>query len=102
MRLVLVAIALLAPLPVAAESHEGIVRELRIDSDADSPLCATTSPRMPAGARACIYPNRRYYQEMKELLFRALDGKYRCTFSWTLRDTVTNQAQIASISCAAP
>jgi len=106
MRLVLAATALtaiasLTPLPAAAESHEGTVEQIRIDSDADTPLCAATSPSMPGGAWACIYPNRRYYQEMKEVLFRALDAKHRCTFEWTHRDAVTNRAQIASVTCTA-
>jgi hypothetical protein len=95
--------AMISPvsLPAAAESHEGIVRYIRVDSEADAPLCAATSPNMPAGAWACIYPNRPHYHEMKELLLRALDAKYTCTFEWTQRDAVTNRAQVSSITCSA-
>ena len=96
----LIAIFSLAPLHAAAESHEGVVQQLRIDSNADTPLCASTIPSMPGEAWACIYPNRRYYQEMKEMLFRALDARHRCTFEWSQRDTVTNRAHIDRITCA--
>jgi hypothetical protein len=91
----------LMPSPAAAESHEGVVRQIRIDSEADAPLCVATTPNMPGGAWACIYQNRRHYQEMKELLLRALDSKQPCTFEWTQRDSLTNRAQIVSITCSA-
>jgi len=96
----LIAISSLVPLRAAAESHEGVVQQLRIDSNADTPLCAATIPSMPGEAWACIYPNRPYYQEMKEMLFRALDARHKCTFEWSQRDTLTNRAQIVSITCA--
>ncbi len=86
---VLVPIILLMPLPAAAESHEGVVRQIRIDSESDAPLCVATIPNMPGGTWACIYPNRRHYLEMKEMLFRALDSKHTCT------------AQIMSVTCSA-
>ena len=105
-RFVLAAAALtlmtaLMPQPAAAESHRGVVRTIRIDSEADASLCAATSPNMPGNAWACIYPNRRHYQEMKELLLRALDAKLTCTFEWTQRDALTNRAQIISVTCSA-
>jgi hypothetical protein len=90
----------LTPLPAAAESHEGVVRQIRIDTDANTPLCAATNPSMPGGAWACFYPNRPYYREMKEMLFRAFDGKHECTFEWTQRDALTNRAQIAILTCS--
>jgi hypothetical protein len=97
---VLAALAALMPLPAAAESHEGIVRQIRIDSDTDAPLCVATSPGMPGGAWACIYPNRRHYHEMKEMLFRALDARHTCSFVWTNRDAITNRAQLVSVACS--
>lgn len=54
----LAAVISLIPLPAAAESHEGVVRQIRIDTDANTPLCAATNPSMPVGAWACLYPNR--------------------------------------------
>ena len=98
---VLVPIISVMPLPAAAESHEGVVRQIRIDSESDAPLCVATIPNMPGGTWACIYPNRRHYLEMKEMLFRALDSKHTCTFEWTQRDTLTNRAQIMSVTCSA-
>ena len=53
------------------------------------------------GASACIYPNRRHYPEMKELLLRALDARHPCVFEWTQRDSLTNRAQIQAITCSA-
>jgi len=100
-RTALAAVAFLTPLPGAAESHEGVVWQIRIDADANSPLCAATIPGMPGGAWACFYPNRPHYQEMKELLFRAFDGRHTCTFEWTQGDTVTNRAQITILFCSA-
>ena len=97
----LAAVLSLTPFPVAAESHEGVVREIRIDTYADTPLCAATSPPMPGGAWACFYPNRQQYQEMKEMLFRAFDAQHKCTFEWTQKDMVTNRAQIAILTCTA-
>jgi hypothetical protein len=98
----LVAITCFTSLPAAAESHEGVVRQIRIDVDAShTPLCAATNPPMPGGAWACFYPNRPHYQEMKEMLLRAFDGKHICTFEWTQRDAVTNRAQIAILTCSA-
>jgi hypothetical protein len=91
----------LAPLPAAAESHEGLARHIRIDSEADAPLCVATTPNMPGGAWACIYPNRRHYEEMKEMLLRALDAKHLCTFEWTQRDAITRRAQIVAVTCSA-
>lgn len=96
-----VALISLMPLPAAAESHEGVVRHIRIDSEADPPLCVTTIPDMPGGAWACIYQNRRHYLEMKEMLLQALNSRHTCTFEWTQRDTLTNRAQIISITCSA-
>lgn len=96
----LLAIVFLAPLSAGAESHEGVVHQLHIDSNADTPLCAATIPSMPGGAWACIYPSRPYYQEMKEMLFRALDAGHRCAFEWTQRDAVTNRAQIIRVTCS--
>ena len=105
MRRIFAATALVATFSLSsshavAESHEGVVEQLRTDSNADTPLCAATIPGMPGGAWACIYPNRPYYQEMKEMLFRALDAKHRCTFEWSQRDTVTNRAHIDRITCS--
>jgi len=100
-RTVLVALFALMPLTAAAESHEGVVRHIRIDSEADAPFCVATVPNMPGGAWACIYPTRRYYQEMKDLLLRALDSKHTCTFEWTQRDTLTNRAQVIRVTCSA-
>jgi hypothetical protein len=97
----LAALLWLAPAQVLAESHEGQVQQIRIDSDADAPVCAATSPGMPGGAWACIYPNRRHYQEMKEMLFRALEARHWCALEWTLKDTVSNRAQLARITCSA-
>lgn len=101
LRVALAAVIVLTPLPAAAESHEGVVRQIRIDSDTDAPLCVATSPSMPGGAWACIYPNRRHYHEMKELLLRALEAKHTCTFVWTHRDTMTNRAPVLSVTCSA-
>lgn len=95
------AAALLAPLPAAAASHEGVVRQLRVDSEADAPLCALTSPAMPGGDWACVYPNRRHYQEMREMLFRALDARHVCVFEWSVRDAISRRAQIVSLACSA-
>ena len=97
---VFVPVVCLLPVPAVAESHEGVVRQIRIDSDADAPLCVATIPAMPGGALACIYPNRRHYPEMKEMLLRALDSKHTCIFEWTQRDALTNRAHISSITCA--
>ena len=95
------ALIALMPSPAVAEWHEGVVRQIRIDSDADAPLCVATFPNMPGGAWACIYPSRRHYLEMKEMLLRALDLKHMCTFEWTQRDTLTNRAQITAVACSA-
>ena len=95
------AIGFLVPLPAAAEMHEGVVRHIRVDSEADAPLCIATTPAMPGDAWACIYPNRRHYLEMKEMLLRALDARHICVFAWTYRDSMTNRAQIISVTCSA-
>lgn len=56
---------------------------------------------MPGGALACVYPNRRHYPEMREMLLRVLDAKHTCVFEWTQRDTLTNRAEIRAITCSA-
>ena len=89
------------PLPVLAETHEGVVRLIRIDSESDAPLCVATTPNMPNESWACIYTNRRHYREMMEMLLRALDAKHTCTFEWTHRDALTRRAQINILTCAA-
>jgi hypothetical protein len=91
----------LMPMAAAAESHEGVVRYIRIDSEIDAALCVATDPNMPGGAWACLYRNRPHYQDMRDLLLRALDWKHTCTFEWTHRDTLTNRVQISSVTCSA-
>ena len=41
--------AYLMPPPAAAETHEGVVRQIRIDGGSNAPLCAATTPEMPGG-----------------------------------------------------
>lgn len=86
--------------PAAGQVHEGVVHQLQIDVEAEAPLCAATVPAMPENAWACVYPSRRHFAEMKELLLRALDAKHRCRFEWTQRDAFTNRAQITRVTCA--
>src|SRR5688572_464387 len=86
----------LMPMPAAAESHQGVVQSIRIDSEIDAAFCVATDPNMPGGAWACLYRNRPHYLDMRDMLLRALDWKHICTFEWTQRDALTNRVQISS------
>lgn len=86
--------------PAFAESHEGIVRLVQIDSDSETPLCVATSPDIPNGGWACVATNRRHYRDMMEMLFRAFDEKHTCTFELGLKDLFSGRPQIKSITCS--
>ena len=61
----------LLPSGAGADSHQGVVRQIRIDADSDAALCV------------------------------ALDAKHTCIFEWTQRDTLTNRAEIRAMTCSA-
>ena len=98
----LIALAMLMPLPALAQSHTGTIGQIRIDAQAQPALCVTTSPAMPEGAWACVYPNRAHYREMRELLLWAFSAKVACRFEWTFADSVSNRARIDALQCPAP
>lgn len=89
-----------APPAGAADSHEGVVRQIRVDAGATAPLCVATHPPLPRGAWACFYPNRLHYEEMRELVFRALDAQHACRFEWTQRDALANRVQVEVLTCS--
>ena len=97
----LVSIVCLTPSLAVAESHEGVVRQIQVDSDIDTPLCVATAPAAPGGSLLCISPTRKHYVEMRELFLRALDSKHTCTFEWTQKDLFTNRPQISRVTCSA-
>lgn len=102
MRAVLAALIALAALPAAAQTHTGVIAQVRVDSGINAPFCVATIPALPAVGWACLYANRPYYPEMRELLLRAFENRLRCTLEWSVIDTLTNRARIDAVTCSSP
>jgi hypothetical protein len=98
------ALACLAAAPTLAQTqtHRAAVTQIRIDSRANLPVCATVAPAMPGAISPCLYPHQPYYDELKALLLRAFDAGAVCTFEWGQVDSMSNRARIDALACSAP
>ena len=100
MRNYLLVLAGLLPLPAAAQSHTGVITQIRIDSGAGPAVCVATAPELRGTAWACLHAQHTRYREMYEVLLRAFEKNLPCKFEWTQVDSMTNRARIEVITCS--
>jgi hypothetical protein len=91
--------AWLLPWAAMAQTHTGVIAQVRVDSGMNAPLCIATVPELRAVSWACLYSNRPHYQEMKQLILRAFETRMRCALEWSQVDALTNRARIDALSC---
>ena len=101
MRGLLAAFLAALALPAAAETHTGVISQVRVDS-VNAPVCVAMVPELRGVTWACLYVNRPQYQEMKEIVLRAFDRGARCTVEWNQVDSMTGRARIDAITCSSP
>ena len=97
-----VGLACLAVGPALAQTHTGVITQVRIDTVANIGVCVATAPELRGVTWACLYSNRPLYQEMRDLLLRAYERGARCTFEWTQVDSMTSRARIDAVTCSSP
>jgi len=83
-----------------AQSHTGVITQVRIDSNVQPSVCVAIDPAMPGGASACFHSGRAGYLEMVQLVLKALEAKLFCRFEWTQVDSMTGRARIEVLTCS--
>jgi hypothetical protein len=101
-RFLALAFLLVAPTIAQTQTHRAVVTQIRIDSRANLPVCATVAPAIPGAISPCLYPHQPYYGELKALLLRAFEAGAVCTFERGQVDSMSNRARIDALACSAP